>query len=71
MRVQVDKLELQARQARQEFKEQQNKSFDAYLERRGAEFRLDVAEIELALAEAQYKASQSRILQMQHEALSA
>lgn len=45
--VQVDKLELQARQARQEWKDLQKKSFEAYLERLNAEFRVDMAELEV------------------------
>ena len=67
----VDKLELQARQARAELKEQQVKSRECYLERRAAEFRAAFAGLEVSLADAQYKTIQSKIIEMQHEALSA
>ena len=67
----VDKLELQARQARAELKEQQVKSRECYLERRAAEFRAAVAGLEVSLADAQYKTIQSKIIEMHHEALSA
>ena len=43
----MDKLEAQARQARQELKEQQAKSLEHYLERRAAEFRAAVAQLEV------------------------
>ena len=45
--VQVDKLEKEARQARKEYKEQEGRSLAAYLERRAAEFRVAVAELEV------------------------
>eukprot|EP00802_Teleaulax_amphioxeia_P022601 Tamp_23067.p1 GENE.Tamp_23067~~Tamp_23067.p1 ORF type:complete len:254 (+),score=22.43 Tamp_23067:67-762(+) len=67
----VDSLERQARQARQEVKEQRHKSTQDYLSRRAAEFRVALAELEVQMADAQYKAIQGKLLELQHEKLSS
>jgi len=67
----VDSLERQARQARQEAKEQRHKSTQDYISRRAAEFRVALAELEVQMAGEQYKAIQGKILELQHEKLSS